>query len=237
MSMDAFEQELMRRSPLAACVLEISDFIFDDRLLSSIWEGHRGRCYEDVLKFGDFLRLMRDALVHHGGSAHRLFVELERDGAEPVDESNFYRKLARTPVGLSRALLRECTGRLAGLMPAGADAAQLPGWFDGLAVIVGGGKKIKNAAKRLAPTRGYSGKLIGAKALVAMDVRSGMAVAMSDSLDGMANDVPLVPALMEQLRQVIARPILSVWDRQFDDVRTLGRLSSRDGDAFVVRLK
>src|SRR5688572_9178014 len=238
MDVNAFEQELMRRSPLAASVSEISDFIFDDRLLSSIWEGHRGRCYQDVLKFEDFLRLMRDALVRHGGSAHQLFVELERDGAEPVDESNFYRKLARTPVELSRALLRECTGRLAGLVPAGAATGpELPGCFDGFEVIVGDGKKIRNAAKRLKPTRGYSGKLIGAKALVAMDVRGGMAVAMSDSLDGMANDVPLVPALMEQLRQTIAGPILSVWDRQFDDVRTLGRLSSRGGDAFLVRLK
>lgn len=235
--MDAFEQELMRRSPLAACVLEISDFIFDGSLLKSIWDDHRGRCYEDVLGFEDFLRLMRDALVHHGGSAHQLFVELERDDAQPIDESNFYRKLARTPVELSRALLRECTGRLAELMPADADVAQLPGCFDGFAVIVGDGKKIKRAAKRLKPTRGYAGKLIGATALVALDVRSGMAVAMSDSLDGMTNDVPLVPALMEQLRQVIARPILSAWDRQFDDVRTLGRLSSRAGDAFIVRLK
>lgn len=233
--MDAFERELMRRSPLAACVLEVSDFIFDDRLLESIWEGHRGRCYEDVLGFEDFLRLLRDALVHHGGSAHPLFVELERDDAHPVDESNFYRKLARTPVGLSRALLRECTARLAELMP--GDVVGLAGCFDGFAVIVGDGKKVKNAAKRLAPTRGYSGKLIGAAALVALDVRSGMAVAMSDSLDGMANDVPLVPALMEQLRQAIDRPVLSVWDRQFDDVRTLGHLSARQGDVFVVRLK
>jgi hypothetical protein len=239
--MDAFQQELMRRSPLAACVLEVSDFIFDERFLKTIWARHRGRCYEDVLSFADFLRLMRDALVHHGGSAHALFIELERDGVQPVDESNFYRKLARTPVELSRALLRECSGRLAELMPDGtaaADVARLPGCFDGFEVIVGDGKAIKNAAKRLAPARGYAGKLIGAKALVAMNVRSGMAVAMSDALDGMANDVPLVPALMEQLREVIvARPICSVWDRQFDDVRTLGRLSARPGDAFVVRLK
>ena len=235
--MDAFEKVLMERSPLAGCVLEISDFIFDARLLKSIWESHRGRCYEDVLGFEDFLRLMRDALVHHGGSAHQLFVALERDGREPIDESNFYHKLARTPVKLSRALLRECSGRLAELMPAGVDVAGLPGCFDGFEVIVGDGKKIKNAAKRLKPTRGYSGKLIGATALVGMNVRSGMAVAMSASLAGMANDVPLVPALMEQLRQAIACPILSVWDRQFDDVRTMRRLSSRDGDAFVVRLK
>lgn len=72
---------------------------------------------------------------------------------------------------------------------------------------------------------------------MAMNVRKGMAAAMSDSLDGLSNDVPLVPALMEQLRQRVGRRILSVWDRQFDDVRTLGHLSSREGDAFVVRMK
>ena len=49
--MDAFALELMRRSPLAACVLEMSDFVFDDELLASVWDAHRGRCYEDVLKF------------------------------------------------------------------------------------------------------------------------------------------------------------------------------------------
>ena len=47
---------LPRRSPLAACVLEVCDHIFDDQLLDSIWEKYRGRCYEDVLRFGDFLR-------------------------------------------------------------------------------------------------------------------------------------------------------------------------------------
>jgi hypothetical protein len=234
--MGAFEAELMRRSPLAACVLEVSDYLFDPRLLDPIWEEHRGRCYQDVLRFDPFLRLMRDALVRHGGSGHALFLELERDGRQPVDESNFYRKLSRTPPPLSRALLSGCTAKLAGLMP--GDAATLPGCFDGYRVLVGDGKKVKNAAKRLKPTRGYGGRLIGAKALVALDLRTGMAVAMSDSLDGLANDVPLVPLLMPQLYGLYpGRPILSVWDRQFDDARTMRRLSERAGDAFVVRLK
>lgn len=232
--MDAFQRELMRRSPLAGAVLEISDFVFDDGLLDSIYARHRGRCYEDVLGFSSFLRLMRDALVRHAGSAHKLFVELESRDAEPVDESNFYRKLARTPVALSRALLREGTQRLTQLIPAGV--VTLPVCFDGFEVIIGDGKKIKNAAKRLKLTRGYSGKLLGAKALVVIDARSGMAIAMSDSLDGMTNDVPLVPELMDQVRQVIQRPVLSIWDRQFDDVRTLRRLSAREGDAFLVRM-
>ena len=233
--MDAFQRELMRRSPLAACVLEVCDHILDDQLLDSIWAQHRGRCYEDVLRFGDFLRLMRDALVRHDGSAHKLFLELESRKAEPVHESNFYRKLSHIPVDVSRALLRECTQRLSALMP--GPVVTLPGCFDDFEVIVGDGKKIKNAAKRLKPTRGYEGSLIGAKALVGLDARSGLALAMSDSLDGMTNDVPLVPALMEQLRQILPRPILSVWDRQFDDVRTLGHLSARGGDSFVVRMK
>jgi hypothetical protein len=250
----AFERELMRRSPLAACVLEVSDYLFDGELLESVWGSNRGRCYEDVLGFEDFLRLTRDALLRHGGSAHALFVELERSGNRPVDESNFYRKLSRTPAAVSRALLREGAAKLAGLMPAGlmpaglmpaglmpegASGAAVPACFGGFEVVAADGKKVKDAAKRLMPARGLSGKLLGASALVALDVRRGLAVAMSDCLDGMANEVPLVPGLMEQLRERVypTRPILSVWDRQFDDPRTMRRLCGREGDAFVVRLK
>ncbi len=233
--MDAFEKELMRRSPLAACVLETADFIFDATLLDSIYTRHRGRCYEDQLSFGDFLRLTRDALIRHEGSAHKLFLELERSQSQPVDESNYYRKLARMPVAVSRGLLREATAKLSELMP--GPVTTLAACFDGFEVVIGDGKKIKNAAKRLKPTRGYSGKLVGAKALVAVNLRSGLAIAMSDSLDGQTNDVPLVPELMEQLRERISTPLLSIWDRQFDDVRTLGRLCQRAGDAFLVRMK
>jgi hypothetical protein len=234
--MDAFERELMRRSPLAGSVLELYDHVLDEKLLTPIYEGHRGRCYEDVLGFSDFVRLMRDALLRHDGSAHKLFLELESTGSHPIDESNFYRKLARMPVAVSRALLREGTERLSALMP-DAGVVPTPRCLKDFALVIGDGKKIKDAAKRLAPTRGFSGKLIGAKALVAVDARTGLALAMSDSLDGMANDVPLVPELMEQLHQIIAQPICSVWDRQFDDVRTLRRLCVRPGDAFVVRVK
>lgn len=234
--MDAFAKELMRRSPLASAVLEICDHLFDDRFLERIWQEHRGRCYEDVLRFQNFLQLMRDALIRHGGSAHKLFVHLQSRDAAPIDESNFYRKLARTPVAVSRALLRDCTQRLEPLLPTAA--SQLPGCFDAFRVIAVDGKAIKNAAKRLKPTRGFIGKMLGAKALVALDVRSGLAIAMSDSLDGMANEVPLVPQLIPQLHAVSAdRPILTVLDRQFDDARTMGHLAHRAGDAFVVRMK
>jgi hypothetical protein len=234
--MNAFEVERMQRSPLAACVLELSDFVFNDQLLARIWDQHRGRCYQDVLKFPDFLRLMRDALVNHGGSAHKLFVDLERTGDQPVDESNFYRKLSRTPVELSRALLREGTTQLAGLMPSGSGAT-LPACFDSFSVIIADGKKVKNAAKRMLPTRGYSGKLLGATALVALDARRGLALAMNDSLDAMTNDVRRVAGLMQQLHALVPGPMLWAWDRQFDDVKTMRLMAARPSDAFVVRTK
>ena len=57
--MAEFEKELLRRSPLASCVLEVYDYLFDQQMLNAIWEGHRGRCYEDVLTFEDLLKLTR----------------------------------------------------------------------------------------------------------------------------------------------------------------------------------
>jgi hypothetical protein len=234
--MDDFTTALMDRSPLAAAVLESFDFVFDGPTLRDVYDPNRGRCYEDELTFDDFLRLTRDALVRHGGSAHKLFTQLESRGTNPVDESSFYRKLANTPVAVSRALLLHGTRRLSALMPAGG-RKPLPACFDAFTVVADDGKKIKNAATRLKPTRGFTGKLIGAKALAALDVRTGLVLAMSDSLDGEANDVPLVPALLPQVYEAVPGPVLWLVDRQFGDARTMRRLAARPGDHHVVRLR
>jgi hypothetical protein len=234
--MDAFSKELMRRSPLAAAVLETCDFLFDDQWLTEVYDAHRGKCYTDKLTFGRFLALTRDALLRHKGSAHQLFIELEADQSHPIDESNFYRKLSRTPAALSRALLRDSAARLSSLMPA-MKAALLPGCFDGFEVFAADGKTIRQVAMRLKPTRGYSAKMLGGKALIALNLRSGLAIAMSDTLDGMSNEVPLAPALIEQLHQATATPMLTLWDRQFDDFTTFTHLRKREGDAFVARVR
>ena len=232
--MDAFTGQLWDRLPLAAATLTLFDHMFDDSRLKAIYDAHRGRCHDRHLKFQTLLRLVRDALLQHGGSGHAMYIELERAQAHPADESSFYRKLANMPVDVSRALLRECTPAVRDLM---APTMSLPTCFDDMTAVVLDGKKIKNAAKRLAPTRGYSGRLLGAKALVALDVRRGLALAMSDSLDGEANDVPLVPQVLPQVREVIAEAVLWLADRQFGDTTTLGRLADRPGDHFVVRVR
>jgi hypothetical protein len=234
--MDAFHLQLIERLPLASAVLETFRFAFDDELLERVYERHRGHGYTGTLRFGAFVGLVRDCLLEHGGSGHRLCVARERRGTLPVDESSFYRKLARMPVPVSRALLRECTARLGELVE--PHAALLPGCFEPFAVVVLDGKKVKRAAKRLKPTRGYGGALLGAKALVAMSLRSGLALAMSDALDGEANDVPLVPELLPQVRAVSgAKPILWMADRQFGDGHVPRQLAERPGDHFVLRVR
>ncbi len=234
--MDAFTLELMDRSPLAAAALELADFAFEDELLGALFNEHRGRCYESRLTFPELVRLIRSTLLEHDGSAHRLFLDLERDDSHPVDESNFYRKLAKTPAPLSQALLASCTQRLQSLMVRGGDDF-VPTCFDRFAVIAGDGKKVKRVAKRLLPTRGVSGALLGATSLAGLDLRTGLVLAMSTNLDGVANDVPMVPGLVEQLRSVVPESMLTVWDRQFGDVATMRLLMERDDDSFVVRVR
>ena len=231
--MTGFTSELMRRSPPAGCVPELFDHVFDDSFLHDVYDPNRGRCYEDVLGFGDVLVLMRDALVRHGGSGHALFVELEADDANPADEGGFYRKLAGMPAAAGRALLSGGAARPGALMP--ESAGGLPACFDAFDVVIGDGKKIKDAARRPAPTRGFTGALIGARAVVAIDARTGLAVAMSDSLDGMGNDSPLVPDLMTQLVGAAGpRPILSVWDRGFGEPKTMRVMTTRPGDGIAL---
>lgn len=238
--MNALHQLLQDRSSIAVAVMETLAYVTRPAVLDTLYDAHRGRCYEGELGFCPMMDMLARALIEHGGSGHRQYVLAERDPARQprpvVDSSNFYRKLARTPVGVTRALLRECTAELRRLAQVQSQTA-LPACFDALEVIVLDGKKIKNAAKRLAPTRGYVGALLGAKALVALSLRDGLVLAMSDSLDGEANDIPLVPELLEQVRRIVKRPTLYVADRQFGDVQTTGKLLERGTDAFCVRIR
>ena len=119
-------------------MLELSDHLFDAATLDSIYEQNRGRCYQDKLTFSDFLTLTRDSLIHQGGSAHRLFLDLEKTQSQPVDESNFYRKLSKMPEKVSQALLSNGTAKLMEVMP--GPAVTLARCFDGFEVIVGDGK-------------------------------------------------------------------------------------------------
>jgi hypothetical protein len=244
--MEGFDAQLLARLPLAQGMIELFDHVLDDALCDEVFDEHRGRCYEDELTFPTLVRVIRDALVLHGGSANRAIgdaVDAGRLGAAP---SGVYRKLGNLPPALSQALLRRGTARLAAFAAAadGAAAAArvLAACFDDLDVIVIDGKQLKKAAKRLLATRAYtSGSLLGAKLLVALSLRAGLAVAAHAGEDGERNDVPLVGGLLEQMQMLraanpaaAARPFLFVADRQFADLN-LPELFTRGGDHFLLR--
>lgn len=230
--MDGFQAEALKRLPLAQAVFHLFSHVLDDWHLSELFERYRGRCYEQELSFSTVVYLLRDALLVHEGSGNASFAAAREAGALAVTAKCVYEKLARIPLELSLGLLRETTAKLPGLMPEGAD--RLAASLAELAVIALDGKKIKKAAKRLKALRGLPGKMLGGKLLAALHVRKGLALAISADPDGERNDVPLVPELVEQVRGLIASPILWMGDRQFGNLDLAALLSQRQ-DHFLLR--
>lgn len=231
--MDDFQRELLARMPLGSAALDLFAFSLDEKFLAGVFEANRGRCYERELGFASLVYLIRDALLAHGGSALASFRRAREREELPVAVANAYAKLGRVPPAVSMALLAQGSSRLAGLLPEGL-ASPLPASLADLAVVAVDGKKLKNAAKRLKVLRGLPGRLLGAKLLVALDLRSGLAVAMNVDPDGERNDVPLVPGLLPQVRQKLGGAILWVADSQFCDLN-LPALFEQEGGHFLLR--
>ena len=230
--MDGFQAEALRRLPLAQAVFHLFSHVLDDSHLGDLFERYRGRCYEQDLSFARMVHLLRDALLVHEGSGNASFTAAREAGAVSVAVKNVYEKLGRLPLELSTGFLRETATKLLGLMPGCED--RLAASLAGLVVIAFDGKKVKKAAKRLKALRGLPGKMLGGKLLAAMHVRQGVVLAMGADPDGERNDVPLVPGLVEQVRGLIAGPILWVGDRQFGNL-DLPALLSRRQDHFLLR--
>ena len=85
-------------------------------------------------------------------------------------------------------------------------------------VVILDGKAIKNVAKRLLALRGVPGGMLGGRALVALDWRTGLAVAMRVDPDGDANEVAWVCELVPRVREIIAGARLWLADRAFCDL-------------------
>jgi hypothetical protein len=231
--MDDFDRELLARMPLADAALDLFAHALEERFLGQVFEAHRGRCYERELSFANMAYLIRDALLCHGGSGQASFEQADERGELPVAVSNAYAKLSRLPVAVSMALLAEGSQRIGAVMPEGLKSP-VPTSLAGFKVVAVDGKKLKKAAKRLRVLHGLPGKLLSAKLLVAMDVGSGLAVAMNVSLDGESNDVPLVPGLLPQVRSKLGGSILWMADSQFCDLN-LPTLFCQEGGHFLLR--
>jgi hypothetical protein len=231
--MDGFQKDLLDRLPLAEAVWTLFRFIAGPEVLDAVFDRHRGRAYEDALSFSVLVGLMSDALLVHSGSGRQSFQQARKEGVIEVTDAAAYGKLRRVPLPVSEALLSEVGDRLQEVQPA-VPARVLPTSVSDFAVLHIDGKKIKKLAKRLKPLRGVSGSMLGGKALVALDGRTGIAIAMAATADGEANDAPLVPLLVPQVRPRLRGQRLWVADRQFSDLR-IPALLSQENDAFLIR--
>jgi hypothetical protein len=231
---DVLAAMVLPRVPLADATLTAWSYLLRPEFLDGLFERPRGRSYEDILTFPEFVALIRDALVLHEGSGLASFERAAERGELPTCQEAVYAKLRRVPLRLSMAFLEEITERLRALLPRGTSAEALPGSLDGLEVVILDGQQIKGVAKRLLPVRGRPGKIIGGKILVAYRPGQGLAVALAAERDGEANDIRLMPALIPRARARIAGVRLWVGDRQFCDLNQPATLTEQ-GDHFLLR--
>jgi DDE family transposase len=229
-------REILERMPLAEAVLTLWSWAADENHLGQIFERHRGRCYPKILSFAFLVYLIRDALLEYGGSGHKSFTKARERDELKTSFYAAYGKFGRTPIAVSMALLSGCTARLAQAFPEAAAAhTPLPKSLDGYHVIGLDGKAIKRVAKRLKPLRKAAGGLLGGRALVAMNVRSGLAVAMHAHPDGDANDTRFVGNLVPKVRALIVGPRLWMADSGLCDLTQTAHFTSDPSDAFLVR--
>ena len=223
--------DLLDRLPLARAALALFRYALDDSALASIFQRHRGRSYEDVVRFPALVCWLFDALADFGSGRQ---AHLARDHvAAPGCDTAFYGKLRRLPISLSVGFLQEVTARLGELFPA-ALAGTLPASLRPHEVLLIDGKALKKVAKRLAVTRGTPGRLLGGKLLVAYRPRDGQVIDMAVAADGEANEASLVGELAGRLRERPGKNTLFVADRQFSSLKVFRQLAGGSSD-FIVR--
>lgn len=230
--MDNFEREVLDRLPLAEAVLQLWGHVTEPGVLEAIFDSYRGDSYQKALSFPTMVQLIADALLEHQGSGHRAMQHAIENDELDASIRAAYAKLGRIPITLSNGLLWEGTQRLRQILP----SANVPGpsslrRFTRIAID---GKKLKHVAKRLKVTRGVQGAVLGGKTVVALDMETGLALAMHAALDGEVSDAPLMPGLLEQVRAAVAGPRLYVLDRQFCDLVQPAQLTTH-GDHYLIR--
>jgi hypothetical protein len=226
--------EVVGRLPLAEAILRVWSWIASEPFLSAVFKRHRGRSFERVITFPVMVYLIADALLHYRGSGRRSFQEARDEGSLEASLAAAFGKLRRLPIALSMGFLTDCTVRLMELFPEDVPVVELPTSLGSLEPVILDGKAIKKVAKRLKALQGVGGGILGGRALVALRLRRGVAVAMHAHPDGHVNDVRFVPELLPQIRAVVPGTRIYMGDRQFCLLVHLG-LYLEAGDHFLIR--
>jgi DDE family transposase len=232
--MDTEISGLLDKLPLAEATWLLWNKVLPDQSLNAFYDAHRGPCYERSFTFANLVYLVNDVLCQHGGRAQQTLERHADTEHCPASEQAFYGKLRRMPVALSEAFLATGSDLLRPWLSR-RPYAEVPPSLRDFRVNVLDGKALKNAAKRLKPVRCCAGRGLGGKALVAMELSTGLLIGMTADADGHANEAKLVPKLLPTIRDRL--PGLNLWmaDQQFGDLAQVRRCTEQ-GDHCVLRL-
>src|SRR5258708_7768319 len=105
--MKSLTRQLLTRLPLAKVVLMSFSFVMDQASLDQLFEEHRGRAYTKKLSFSTMVYLIRDALISRQEGARRHLEQAKAQQKLPASVVAFYGKLARLPLEVSLAFVRQ----------------------------------------------------------------------------------------------------------------------------------
>lgn len=206
----------------------------DDEALTRVFDQHRGRGYEQKIRFCDLVRLLLDALIPFGTSTSQILRSREQQGELDATRVAYYRNLGHLSPDIGQALVFEAAARLQTLCPKGKKHP-VPSSLKEFNLLRGDGKTIKYVAKRMQPARPFrSGSLLGGKCLLGLECQSGLITLMQASLDGESSDLPLVPGWWEQA-EGIPGPRLVIVDSQYCDTKQPEIFARREGDHWLTR--
>ena len=196
---DVFSAAVLEKLPLADSVWRLLHFTMDDSWLEDLSARQRGRCYERDLKFSTLAHLIADALLEHSGSGNQAFERAQEAEVLPVSITSAYDKLGNLPLAVSETLLEEGTQRMNAVLPEIPAVDPLPDCWADHEVFGADGKAIKHVKRLLKPLRGLRAGILGARASVGLNLRTGLAVAMVGHLDGEAGEAALTEVLLPKL--------------------------------------
>ncbi len=232
---DVFSATVLEKLPLADSVWRLLHFTMTDDWLEDLWSRKRGRCYEQDLKFSTLAHLIADALLEHGGSGHQAFERAQDAAILPVSITSAYEKLGNLPLPVSETLLAEGTRRMSAVLPEIPAVDPLPKCWADSEVFGADGKVIKHVKRLLKPLRGLQAGILGARASVGLNLRTGLAVAMVGHLDGEAGEAALTDVLLLTLARTAGqRPWVVVLDRLYCNL-SFPQQVSKAGGHFLIR--
>ena len=230
------EGRCLAGQPLAQALLLQFWAMWSPSQLERLYEENRGRSYERKLSFASLVDMMVKVMVTKGGSFWRVLRKASHSGELKASYQAVYGKIGRMPLRVSEALVRhsaEVLEELGGAALACAET-EIPESLQEFEVVVFDGKTIKHVPHRPKSVRVYSGKVLGSRLVVALDMRRGLVRAIAASKDGYEGETNLVPRVLEQVRaQMAGRRLLSVVDRGYCDSVQFRRFTAGEGEILV----